>query len=271
MQEKSAPEAILGPMTRRAWLAALAVAPMSAADPMEEVEALTFDVFGTVVDWRSTIIREGRALAERLAAAREGDWARFADDWRAGYGPAMRRVRAGELPWTIIDDLHRMILDEILPRHGLEFLTEGERAELNRVWHRLEPWPDAVAGLTRLKKKYVLATLSNGNVALLVNMAKHGGLPWDAVLSAELAGTYKPDPEVYRTAARLLGRDPERVMMVAAHPGDLRAAAAVGFRTGYVRRPDEHGPGVDRDRLDAGDQFDVTAEDFLGLADRLGA
>ena len=205
------------------------------------VKALTFDVFGTVVDWRSSIIREGQLLSARKGF--EIDWGEFADNWRAGYGPAMNRVRNGELPWTKIDDLHRMILDELVIEHGLVGLSEGELDDFNRAWHRLSPWPDTVAGLNRLKTKYVIATLSNGNVALLTNMAKNAGLPWDAVLSAELAKHYKPDPEAYLTAADLLGLSPEQVMMVAAHPGDLRAAAKTGLRTAYVVRPLEQGPG----------------------------
>ena len=234
---------------------------------MEGVRALTFDVFGTVVDWRSTIIREGRELGRRKGLER--DWERFADDWRAGYGPAMNRVRRGELPWTKIDDLHRMILDELVERYDID-LNEEEAAELNRVWHRLDPWPDAVEGLSRLKRKYVIATLSNGNVALLVNMAKHAGLPWDAVLSSELAMQYKPDLEVYRKAAELLDLEPRQVMMVAAHKGDLRAAAKAGMRTAYVPRPLEHGPGDDRD-LSPDRDFDVVARDFVELAEKLGA
>lgn len=232
------------------------------------IEALTFDVFGTVVDWRSTIIREGRELGRRKSL--DVDWAAFADDWRAGYGPAMLRVRNGEAPWTLIDDLHRQILDSLIPRYGLEKLSEEERADLNRVWHRLQPWPDAVEGLTRLKRKYIIATLSNGNVSLLVNMAKHAGLPWDTVLSAEVAGTYKPDPKVYQAAARLLGRPMEKVMMVAAHPGDLRAAAALGMKTAFVPRPLEYGPDSGRDQPEAGDRFEITARDFLDLASQLG-
>ena len=183
----------------------------------------------------------------------------------------MQRVRTGELPWTLIDDLHRMILDDILPKHGLDNLTEAERTEFNRVWHRLDPWPDSVEGLTRLKEEYIIASLSNGNVSLLVNMAKYGGLPWDTVLSSELAGHYKPDREVYLTAARLLGRAPENVMMVATHPGDLRAAAGAGMKTAYVARPLEHGPNSGRGRPSETDKFDVTATDFLDLADQLGA
>ena len=155
------------------------------SDRVRGVRAMTFDVFGTVVDWRTSITREGEAVGRRKGI--EADWAAFADDWRAGYGPAMGRVRRGELGWTKIDDLHRMILDELVPRYGLESLTEEELDDLNRAWHRLTPWPDTVEGLTRLKRRYVLASLSNGNVALLVNMAKNAGIPWDAVLSAELA------------------------------------------------------------------------------------
>ena len=243
--------------------------PMLRAQLSTEIEALTFDVFGTVVDWRSTIIREGVNLGRRKSL--DVDWAAFADDWRAGYGPAMRRVRSGELPWMLIDDLHRQILDTLILRYGLEGLTEAERVDLNRVWHRLEPWADSVEGLNRLKSKYIIASLSNGNVSLLVNMAKHAGLPWDTVLSSELAGSYKPDQKVYLTAARLLGRPPERIMMVAAHPGDLRAAATVGMKTAFVPRPLEHGPGTARNRPSAEDRFDLTAEDFVALASQLGA
>ena len=231
------------------------------------VRALAFDVFGTVVDWRSSIVRKGRELGARKGL--DVDWAALADRWRGGYGPAMNRVRRGELPWTKIDDLHRMILDELIPEFGLESLSAAERVELNHVWHRLRPWPDAVAGLTRLRARYVLATLSNGNVALLVNMAKAAGLPWDAVLSAELARAYKPDPVVYRTAADLLGLAPEQVMMVAAHAGDLRASAGVGFRTAYVPRPLEYGPRNGRD-LTPDPAFDLVAADFVDLAAQLG-
>ena len=232
------------------------------------VKALTFDVFGTVVDWRSSIIREGQLLSARKGF--EIDWGEFADNWRAGYGPAMNKVRNGELPWTKIDDLHRMILDELVIEHGLDGLSEGELDDFNRAWHRLSPWPDTVAGLNRLKTKYVIATLSNGNVALLTNMAKNAGLPWDAVLSAELAKHYKPDPEAYLTAADLLGLSPEQVMMVAAHPGDLRAAARTGLRTAYVVRPLERGPGRIVSNNTTG-EFDYTANDFLDLARQLGA
>ena len=234
----------------------------------DRVRALTFDVFGTVVDWRGSIIREGQLLAARKGY--DVDWAEFADRWRSGYGPAMNRVRTGELPWTKIDDLHRMILDELVVEFGLTGMTEAELADFNRAWHRLMPWPDTVAGLNRLKTKYVITTLSNGNVSLLTNMAKNAGLPWDAVLSAELAGHYKPDPEAYLKAADLLSLPPEQVMMVAAHPGDLRAAARTGLRTAYVIRPLERGPGREV-FTDPDGEFDYTATDFLDLAAQLGA
>ena len=170
---------------------------MTATGP-SRVRALAFDVFGTVVDWRSTVIREGEALGR--ARGLRVDWAAFADAWRDGYGPAMNRVRQGELPWKTIDELHRMNLDDLLDRFGIEGLSEPEKDGFNRVWHRLDPWPDSVAGLLKLKEKFTVVTLSNGNVALLVNMANHAGLPWDVVLSAELVGHYKPDREVYLKA-----------------------------------------------------------------------
>ena len=228
--------------------------------------ALVFDIFGTVVDWRSSIIREGQLLQQRLGLP--ADWPALADAWRAGYQPAMRRVAAGELPWTNIDGLHRQILDDLLPRFGLEALSEAERDQLNRAWHRLTPWPDAVAGLTRLRRRHVIATLSNGNVALLVNMAKRAGLPWDCVLSAELIGRYKPDQEVYRGAARLLGFEPGQVLMVAAHPSDLKAAQQAGLMTAYIPRPEEHGAGGWMESAD-GCHFDWTALDLIDLADQL--
>ena len=234
---------------------------------LRDVRAMTFDVFGTVVDWRTSIAKEGEAVGRRHGI--QADWSSFADDWRGGYGPAMQRLRSGELGWTKIDDLHRMILDELVPQYGLTELSDDELDELNRAWHRLTPWPDTVDGLTRLRKGYVLASLSNGNVALLVNMAKNAGLPWDAVLSAELANQYKPDREVYLKAADLLGLQPEQVMMVAAHKGDLRASAEVGFRTAYVPRPTEFAPHVERD-LTPDPDFDLVATDFNDMASQLG-
>ena len=231
------------------------------------VQALTFDVFGTVVDWRGSIIREGEALG--AAHGLGVDWAAFADAWRGGYRPSMARVRSGKLPWTKLDALHRMILDELLDKFGIRTLSEADKQHWNRVWHRLTPWPDSVPGLTRLRQHYVLATLSNGNVALLTNMAKHGGLPWDCILSAEIVRHYKPDPETYLGAADLLGLQPSEVMMVAAHKSDLKAAQAVGLRTAFVERPLEFGPGVEVD-VTPDPAIDVHARDFNDLADQLG-
>ena len=254
-------------ISRRAFaLTGMGAAALTATSD-RSVRALAFDVFGTVVDWRSTVIREGRALGR--AKGLHVDWASFADAWRDGYGPAMNRVRTGDLPWKSIDELHRMILDELLERFGIAGLSESEADEFNRVWHRLDAWPDAVTGLERLKGKFIVASLSNGNVALLVNMAKHAGLPWDAVLSSELAGRYKPDREVYLKAASLLGLPPAEVMMVAAHKGDLRAAASAGLRTAFVPRPLER-PNREID-LSYDESFDLNARDFLELADLLGA
>jgi 2-haloacid dehalogenase len=230
--------------------------------------ALCFDVFGTVVDWRGSIMREVAALA--AARGLPVDAAAFADAWRDGYQPAMARVRSGELPWTTIDGLHRLILDGLIDRFGLASLTTDERAHLNRAWHRLDGWPDATPGLQRLKHRMTIASLSNGNLSLLVAMARHAGLPWDCVLSAELFHHYKPDPQVYLGAAQLLDLTPREVMMVAAHPSDLRAAARCGLATAYVRRPLERGPGGPMEPALPG-EFDLEVDSFLELADRLGA
>jgi 2-haloacid dehalogenase len=232
------------------------------------IKALTFDVFGTVVDWRGTIIREctlsGKSKGINL------DWDKFADAWRAGYAPAMNRVRQGDLPWMNIDSLHRMILDRLLKDFNIVGLDEKEKDHLNQVWHRLEPWPDSIAGIERLRKRFIVATLSNGNVSLLVNLAKNGGLTWDCILSAELARHYKPDKEVYQTAADLLGLRPEQVMMVAAHPDDLEASRTVGFKTAFVSRPLEFGP--EHELVEVSESsVDLIAADFNDLADKLGA
>jgi 2-haloacid dehalogenase len=222
------------------------------------VEVLVFDVFGTVVDWRGSLARELEGLLP--------DPAGFADQWRGEYKPSMDRVRRGAQPWTGLDALHRESLDRLL---GDRLPDEATRDRLVRAWHRLTPWPDAVAGLARLKRRYIIATLSNGNVSLLVDLAKHAGLPWDMVLSAELFGHYKPDPEVYRGAASLLGRAPGQVMLVAAHNGDLLAAQREGLGTAFVPRPREHGPGQTTDLAPEHD-FDVVAKDFGELAEKLG-
>ena len=234
---------------------------------MDDPKALVFDVFGTVVDWRSTIIREGEALGREKNIY--VDWGAFADAWRSRYAPSMDRVRRGEIPWTKLDDLHRVSLEELLAEFGIEGLSCAEKDHFNRVWHRLDPWPDAVEGLTRLRHRYIIAPLSNGNVALLTNMARRAGLPWDLVLSAELVRHYKPDPETYLMPPLLLDLEPEQVMMVAAHVYDLRSARNNGLRTAYVPRPLEFGPGVEAEPPDPA--FDLVARDFVELADRLGA
>jgi 2-haloacid dehalogenase len=228
-----------------------------------EVRALVFDVFGTVVDWRGGLIR-GVA-----AAGIPGDPARFADEWYAGYRPALEQVRSGALDWTRLDTLHRANLDALLARHGVA-LDDERRRELTLAWHRLDPWPDAVAGLVRLKRRFIIGTLSNGSVAQLVGIAKHGGLPWDVVLSAELVRHYKPDAETYRMVPDYLGLAPDACMLVASHAYDLRSARGHGLRTGYVTRPLERGPDATPERI-AEDEFDIVARDFVQLADRMGA
>jgi len=252
--------------------AAMALPVLGAARAQEprvpSVKALVFDTFGTIVDWRGSIIEEGTAWGK--AKHLQIDWASFADRWRAGYGPSMNRVRTGELPWTKLDDLHRIILEQLLKEFKIEGLTEEEKDHWNRVWHRLKPWPDSVTGLTRLKRKYIIAPLSNGNVALLTDMAKHSGLPWDAILGAELVRHYKPDREVYLSVAGFLGVKNEEVMMVAAHSADLKAARNCGLRTGFISRPDEFGPGGKTEKVNPG-EFDIVSTDTVDLAMQMGA
>jgi len=235
---------------------------------MAAVRALTFDVFGTVVDWRGSVINAGQAL--KNASARKVDWAKFADRWRMeGYRDAIARANREGPAWTRVDDLHLRKLRELVGDFGLADLSDAQILELNRVWHRLTPWPDSVAGLQRLRKRLIVSTLSNGDVALLTNMAKHSGLPWDCILSAELVGNYKPMPVVYRKAAEWLGLQPSQVMMVAAHTGDLAAARKEGFQTALVKRPLEYGDVAKAD-LVAEPWMDVVAEDMNDLADKLG-
>jgi 2-haloacid dehalogenase len=232
------------------------------------VKALVFDTFGTVVDWRASVTQEVTLIAKRKGVTI--DAAKFADAWRAGYGPSMNRVRTGELPWTKLDALHRMTLDKLLIDFHVPALTEAETDHLNRAWHRLQPWPDAVAGLTRLKKKFIIAPLSNGNISLMTDLAKHSRLPWDCILGAELARHYKPDREVYQSAADILDLKANEVMMVAAHLGDLRAARGVGLRTAFVTRPMEFGTGGKPD-LQPDASVEIAATDFNDLARKLGA
>ena len=235
---------------------------------MRPPRALTFDVFGTVVDWRSTVIEEGEALGARSGV--RADWAAVADAWRSRYRPTMARVTSGELPWLDFDELHRLTLDEVIEELGITGLSEADRAGFVTVWHRLRPWPDARPGLERLAERFTLATLSNGTQAMLHEIAKRAGLPFHHILSAEQARAYKPDPSVYRLACENLDLDPEDVTMVACHGHDLEAARRLGMGTAFVARPLEWGPaaGIDR-KPDA--SFDVEAADFEDLAGRLGA
>lgn len=226
-------------------------------------QVLAFDIFGTVVDWHGSIVRELQALYPEVDADA------FARAWRAGYQPAMQRVRSGELGWTRIDALHRLILDQILPRFGLEALNEDARRHLNFVWHRLDPWPDTLAGLHRLKQGYLLCTLSNGNLSLLSHMAKRAGLPWDCILSAEVFRAYKPDPAAYLGVAQVFDLAPEQVMLVAAHQDDLAAARACGLQTAYIERPLEFGAAHPKD-VSPNPANDLHASSLLALADLLG-
>jgi len=239
-----------------------------AAPGAPQVKAVLFDVFGTVVDWRGSIIAEGQFWdkAESISI----DWACFADRWRGGYRPAMNKVRSGELSWTKLDALHRAILDDLLDEFGIRRLPEEEKDHWNRVWHRLKPWPDSVPGLIRLKQKFIIAPLSNGNLSLLADMAKNAGIPWDLILSAELARHYKPDHEVYLSGVELLSLQPGEVMMAAAHRDDLEAARRCGLRTAFIHRPGEFGPEQTADEAQPGD-FDIVANDIQELASRMGA
>ena len=229
------------------------------------VRALAFDVFGTVVDWRTSVIEEVAAVAARRGVT--GDWGAFADSWRRRYQPSLELVRSGQVPWTVLDDLHRASLEELIQEFGLQALDETERQRLNLVWHRLRPWPDSVDGLGRLRRRFVVTTLSNGNFSLLVDLVKAGGLPFDCILSTELCQAYKPDPRTYRLAPTLLRVEPREVMMVAAHADDLAAAAGEGLRTALVRRPLEWGPGAE---MTSEEGFDLVADDFVDLARQLG-
>jgi 2-haloacid dehalogenase len=234
---------------------------------LKDTKVLAFDVFGTVVDWRSSVIAEGEQLGKRKSM--QIDWAAFADAWRSIYRPYMDRVGNGQLPWTKLDELHRLMLEETLKKFAITNLTEDEKRHFNRVWHRLKPWPDSVPGLQRLKSRFVITTLSNGNISLLTNMAKHAGLPWDCILSAENVKRYKPDPAVYLLVPQLFDLKPEQVMMVAAHEHDLQSARKHGLRTAFVHRPTEHGPGKSIS-MPAKGSYDMIAENFIDLAEQLG-
>ncbi len=233
----------------------------------DQVKALVFDVFGTVVDWRESTIRELTAFGKGRGFSH--DWAKFADDWRGMYQPAMEEVRSGRRSWTILDDLHRESLTRLLERNNIRGLSPHEIEHLTTIWHRLDPWPDVVEGLRRLKSRYIIGTLSNGNTGLLVRMAKRANLPWDVILGAETARAYKPMPEAYLRNAALLNLEPSQMMLVAAHNNDLKAAASVGYRAAFVVRPSEFGASQAID-LTADRDWDVVTDSFIGLAEAIG-
>ncbi len=235
---------------------------MTLSDNLSNIKVLAFDVFGTVVDWHGSLVKEIDALKCDI------DSSEFARAWRAGYVPAMQRVMSGELGWTLIDDLHRMILDEILEQFNLTILSEAQKRDLNKSWHRLDAWPDSVEGLTRLKSKYTICTLSNGNMGLLCNMAKNAGLPWDCILSAEVFRKYKPDPGTYLGVANVFDVAPEDVMLVAAHQNDLQAARSCGLKTAYIERPMEYGATRIKD-ISPNSENTLHAKDIVVLADML--
>jgi len=234
-----------------------------------KTRACLFDVFGTTVDWRSSVSRQVAAFL-RDKGIQGVDPVEFADEWRKLYQPSMEAVRSGRREWTILDVLHRESLESLLARYGIRGLSDAEADHLNRAWHRLDPWPDVVEGLTRLKARLIIAPCSNGNIALMVNLAKHAGLPWDCILGAETARAYKPLPEAYRAACRHLALAPAEVMMVAAHNGDLKAAKAQGLATAFIARPTEHGTGQRTDLEPDRSCVDVSAGDFVDLAQKLG-
>jgi len=231
------------------------------------IGALVFDVFGTVVDWRSSITRQASEFgAEHGVTA---NWSQFADDWRAGYHAGMARINAGKDEWKSVDEIHRERLNLLLDEYGFPSLDKARIEAFNNSWHRLDGWPDSTSGLSRLKSKFTISSLSNGNMSLLINLSKFAGLPWDAVLSVELTGKYKPHPQTYRKAVTLLGLEPEQVMLVAAHNSDLRGAINAGLRSALVARPDEYGNSELAD-LEPESDFDYFAGDFNDLADQLG-
>jgi 2-haloacid dehalogenase len=235
-----------------------------------DIRACLFDVFGTVVDWRMSVSRDLAAWAKQKGI--DGiDWLEFAVEWRKLYQPSMEEVRSGRREFTILDVLHRESLDKLIARYAIKGLSESDVEHMNRAWHRLQPWPDVVQGLTQLKSRFIIAPCSNGNIALMVNLAKHSGLPWDCILGAETARAYKPTPDAYRNSCRQLGLSTNEVMMVAAHNNDLRAAKAQGMKTAFVARPKEHGPGQTTDLAPDSSCVDLAPKDFVELAAKLGA
>ncbi len=234
---------------------------------MPHPKALFFDIFGTVVDWRASIARQAQTLLTPLG--KQLDWLAFADAWRDEYQPGMEAVRSGAIPFSRLDVIHRHNLERILPRFGLTDLDEAARVDLNLAWHRLDGWPDSEPGLLRLRRKFRIAPVSNGNIALMADLARRNAFIWDAILGAEVAGDYKPKPRVYLSACEAFGFAPGDCMMVAAHGGDLKAAKACGLQTAFIPRPNEHGPG--KGEASPGVEVDYIAKDLLALADALGA
>jgi 2-haloacid dehalogenase len=232
-----------------------------------QIKALFFDVFGTLVDWRTSIAREAEVLIKPLQM--ELDWLAFADAWRGEYQNGMEEVRSGRIPFSKLDVIHRRNLDRIRARFGLERVEEETLNQLNLAWHRLDAWPDAARGLARLKQRFWLAPVSNGNVSLLVNLARRNSFPWDAILGAEIAGDYKPKPHVYLAACDAFDLQPAECMMVASHSNDLAASAACGLKTAHVARPDEKGPGKGENAPTV--PVDLAVRDLLDLAEKLGA
>jgi len=234
---------------------------------LTSIRAMFFDVFGTLVDWRTSVAREAWRVLDPLG--HNLDWPAFADAWRAEYQPGMEEVRSGRIPFSKLDVLHRRNLERFMPRFGLRGLPDDVMRELTFAWHRLDAWPDVSAALKRLRKKFLLAPVSNGNISLMVDLARRNDFPWDAILGAEIAGDYKPKPRVYLAACEAFDFEPSQCMMVAAHSNDLAAAAACGLRTGHIARPDEYGPGTGERAPTV--KVDFAASDLSELADQLGA
>jgi 2-haloacid dehalogenase len=233
--------------------------------PTKQPVAIVFDTFGSVVDWRSSLIADLAAYG--AAKGVTADWAALVDAWRAAYQPSMNRVRKGEVPFTKLDDLHRASLDKLITEFNIKGFNEADLVHINLGWHRLRPWPDSVSGLTRLKSRFIIGPLSNGNVGLLLNMAKFGGLPWDMIFGSDLFGHFKPDPETYLGVAKMLSLRPDQVMMAAAHNGDLGAARGQGLLTAFFPRPAEYGPHQKRD-YQAEQDWDIVATDIEDMANK---
>jgi len=248
------------------FVASRALAQTQGSGPYADVKALVFDVFGTLMDWRNGVARESEKILSPLGISL--DWIAFADAWRAEYQPGMEEVRSGKIPFSKLDVIHRRMLERIRPKFGLEKVEEPVLKELNLAWHRLDAWPDVPAGLARLRRRALLAPCSNGNIALMVDLARRNGIHWDAILGAEIAGDYKPKARVYLAAAEALNLAPENVMMVAAHSDDLKAAGATGLRTAHVARIDEFGPNTGEPK--ATEKVDISVPDFEKLAEALG-